>query len=381
MSTRYGYLWVNTLWEMTDENRYEVQRKALEDAGADDFVEDCSLGAQVTRPKLPELMNTLITGDTLIVTRLGILARTAQEGYDLIIGLINRSISVRILDMGWINNSEAGQILLRILSAFTKFEKEKHAERAQTGKVVARRQGKCVDGRPKKFTPEQFDHAMRLLLEEKQSYDDVAKVTGISKRTLHRERQRRAGSCQSSRVKSILQTANELYNMLKDPSVRKDVAKWEDVVAQLIDLSSQEASNMRIATLLAKGLAYPPAINNLEKQKRHLAILAEKNLFFGKNIAIAEAYAQGLADILIYVQELEKKEGFIKRLVLLAFGASESVFISEKLTEGMVIYLKEQPIEDRENYSKHLDLLSVGSRNHEMASQVLTESYKRLKGT
>ena len=45
------------------------------------------------------------------------------------------------------------------------------------------------EGRPPKFDTEQLDHAMELL--ENHSYAQTAKLTGISKSTLIRERKRR----------------------------------------------------------------------------------------------------------------------------------------------------------------------------------------------
>ena len=53
--------------------------------------------------------------------------------------------------------------------------------------VKAAKQGKkFYEGRPKKFSNEQIDYAMKLLKEY--SYSEVAKMTGISKSTLMRYR-------------------------------------------------------------------------------------------------------------------------------------------------------------------------------------------------
>ena len=49
---------------------------------------------------------------------------------------------------------------------------------------VARSNGKRVDGRPKKYKPDQMRHALELL--EDNSYSEVEKMTGISKSTLIR---------------------------------------------------------------------------------------------------------------------------------------------------------------------------------------------------
>ena len=58
-------------------------------------------------------------------------------------------------------------------------------ERTQTGKAVARQDPNFREGRPKKYTSCQLQHAMDLLNSGK-SYKQVEAMTGISKSTLLR---------------------------------------------------------------------------------------------------------------------------------------------------------------------------------------------------
>lgn len=60
-------------------------------------------------------------------------------------------------------------------------------ERIQTGKAIARQDPNYREGRPKKFTKPQLDHAMELLDSGKR-YKQVEALTGISKSTLIRTR-------------------------------------------------------------------------------------------------------------------------------------------------------------------------------------------------
>lgn len=67
-------------------------------------------------------------------------------------------------------------------------------QRTQEGKAVAKTKPGFREGRPKKYSKEQLDHAMRLIDDEHWSYNAAAKMTGISRRTLIREHnQRKAG--------------------------------------------------------------------------------------------------------------------------------------------------------------------------------------------
>ena len=75
-----------------------------------------------------------------------------------------------------------GMLMITVMLAFAEYERNIIVERTQTGKAVARANGKRVDGRPKKFKPEQIAHA----LEDGRSYTEAEKLTGISKSTLIR---------------------------------------------------------------------------------------------------------------------------------------------------------------------------------------------------
>ena len=66
-------------------------------------------------------------------------------------------------------------------------------ERTQEGKAEARKKDGYREGRPRlsSVEKERMDHAMELLQTE--SYAQVTKMTGFSKRTLVREKARRKG--------------------------------------------------------------------------------------------------------------------------------------------------------------------------------------------
>ena len=78
-----------------------------------------------------------------------------------------------------------GKLMITVMLAFAEYERDIIVERTQTGKAVARANGKRVGGRPKKFKPEQIAHALEML-EDGRSYTEVEKLTGISKSTLIR---------------------------------------------------------------------------------------------------------------------------------------------------------------------------------------------------
>ncbi len=78
-----------------------------------------------------------------------------------------------------------GNLILTVMLAFAEYERGMIVERTQTGKAVARQDPNFREGRPRKFTSCQLQHALELLNSGK-TYRQVEAMTGISKRTLIR---------------------------------------------------------------------------------------------------------------------------------------------------------------------------------------------------
>ena len=185
----YGYARVSTPKQEKNGNSLEEQREKLQAAGAQEIVSDSYTGTKIDRPAFTALLDKLAAGDTLIVTKLDRLARTAVEGGAIVKTLHERGVTINILNMGIADNTPMGKLMVTMLLAFAEFERDMIVERTQAGKAIARANGKQVDGRPKKFTPAQMAHAMQLL-DAGNSYTAVEEMTGISKSTLIREKRK-----------------------------------------------------------------------------------------------------------------------------------------------------------------------------------------------
>ncbi len=66
-------------------------------------------------------------------------------------------------------------------------------ERTQAGKAIAKKRPDFREGRPKKYTKKQLDHAMELkmIILLNYSFNQVSEMTGISRSTLIRESNKR----------------------------------------------------------------------------------------------------------------------------------------------------------------------------------------------
>ena len=155
--------------------------------GCQEIVTEVFSRKAMERPAFSRLFQKLQLGDTLVVTKLDRFARTAIDGVSAVRELFDRGVRVHILNMGLVENTLTGNLILTVMLAFAEYERGMIVERTQTGKAVARQDPNFREGRPKKFTAVQIQHAMELL-DSGRSYKQVEAMTGISKSTLIRAR-------------------------------------------------------------------------------------------------------------------------------------------------------------------------------------------------
>ncbi len=182
----YGYARVSTKGQAKDGNSLEAQENALRSAGATKIYSEAFTGTKSHRPELDKLMAVMQYGDTLVVTKLDRIARSATQGIELIQSLLDKGDVVYVLNMGVMDNTPTGKLIRNIMLAFAEFERDMIVERTQEGKAIAKQNPEFREGRPKKYSKAQINHARSLL--EKYSYKEVSEMTGISKSTLIRNK-------------------------------------------------------------------------------------------------------------------------------------------------------------------------------------------------
>ena len=158
----YGYARVSTKGQAKDGNSLEAQEKALRESGANEIYVDAFTGTKTDRPEFDKLMNKIQKGDTLIVTKLDRFARSMSQGSELVSDLIERGIKVYILNIGVMDNTPSSKLI---------------------------KNPDFREGRPKKYSRKQIEHALELL--DNNSYKQVEDLTGISKSTLIRAKKKR----------------------------------------------------------------------------------------------------------------------------------------------------------------------------------------------
>lgn len=179
----YGYARVSTQGQ-----ELQGQMDQLKAAGCEKIYSEKFTGTKAERQEFQKLLHRLQEGDTLIVTKLDRFARSALDGITIIKQLFERGVRVHVLNMGIIEDTPTGRLILNIFLSFAEFERDLIVERTREGKEIAKLKGDFKEGRPKKFGKKQVEHALKLL--ETNSYKQVEDITGISKSTMIRAKKR-----------------------------------------------------------------------------------------------------------------------------------------------------------------------------------------------
>ena len=182
---KFAYARVSTRKQSRDGNGLEDQIAQLKLVGYDELVVEEFTGSTTKRPKLDALIQRLQNGDTIIVTKLDRFARTTAEGSKIISDLLNRGVSVHILNMGLIDNTPTGKLITHIMLAFAEYERDLIIERTQAGKEIARSKEGFREGEPL-IDQKKRDFAADLILSQRKSYNEAVELMGLSKLTILR---------------------------------------------------------------------------------------------------------------------------------------------------------------------------------------------------
>jgi len=176
---KYEYSRISTI-----EQDLRFQLKMLEEENCDYIYTEKFTGTKVDRKEFNKLLDVLEDGDTLVVTKLDRFARSVRGGIEVIRQLFDTGVRVHVLNMGVIENTPTGRLIFNIMMSFAEFERDMIVERTQEGKLMAKQDPDFREGRPRKYSRKQIEHAVKL--KETHTYKQVEQLTGISKPTLYR---------------------------------------------------------------------------------------------------------------------------------------------------------------------------------------------------
>ena len=174
----YGYARVST----TDQD-LTIQEQALQAAGCTIIRKEKVSGTKRQgRTELALLMEFLREGDTLVVTRIDRLARSAKDLYAIVSELDAKGVSLKAVEQSVVDTSTTeGKAFLGMLSVFAEFETNLRRERQLEGIEAAKRKG-IYKGRVKAIDDDQI----REMIQAGAKPSHVARDLGVSRASVYR---------------------------------------------------------------------------------------------------------------------------------------------------------------------------------------------------
>lgn len=190
----YGYARVSTKSQLDNNSLEQQEQEILAKYDNANVIKEQFTGTTTNRPKFKWLLGKLKENDVLVVCKLDRLARTTEEGIQIVRELFERGVSIHVLNVGLLENTTMGNFFIKTLLAIAEMERNLIVERTQAGKAIAKQNPNFREGRPKVHSKKKVEHAIELLEETDaqgkrlRTYKQVEEMTGISKATIVRAR-------------------------------------------------------------------------------------------------------------------------------------------------------------------------------------------------
>ena len=189
----YGYARVSTQGQRNDGNSLEEQEAKLRDNGAEAIYVDTFTGTKIDRPEFQKLLSTVQAGDTIMATKLDRVSRSAAQGIALVDTLLEKGVTLHILNMGVMNDTPTGKLIRNIMFSFAEFERDMIVERTREGKAIARqREGYREGRRPVEIDREAFEECRTQVEAKRITVGEACKELGISRSTWYDRVRRQA---------------------------------------------------------------------------------------------------------------------------------------------------------------------------------------------
>ena len=178
----YGYARVSTNGQAKDGNSLEDQSSLILSRYSDAQIVPESYSGAKERPIFLDLIEKIQSGDTLVVTKLDRFCRATKEGLEYIDFLMNKGVRIHILNMGLIEDTPMGRLIVTNLLAFAEFERAMILERTSGGKAIARKKPNYKEGRPKlSINDSEFQKIFQKQKDGLITVSDAIKELGISR--------------------------------------------------------------------------------------------------------------------------------------------------------------------------------------------------------
>jgi DNA invertase Pin-like site-specific DNA recombinase len=175
----FGYSRVSTA-----DQSHASQELALRAAGVEQVFLDTYTGSSASRPELDKLRQTIRQGDTVVVTRLDRLGRSAKDLLNLSSEFEEKGVNLVVVEQNIDTSTAEGKLFFTIISAMAEFERSLISARTKDGLAAARARG--MKGGRKPVMTSAKTHTAKSMYRDGRLVSEIASVLGVSRPSIYK---------------------------------------------------------------------------------------------------------------------------------------------------------------------------------------------------
>ena len=172
-----GYARVST----RDQN-LDMQLSALHGAGCEQIYQEQVSGIK-ERPELERCLQSLRSGDTLVVYKLDRLGRSLRNLVEIIDDLTHREVAITSIKDNIDASTATGRMIVNLFATLAEFERDMIAERCQTGRQAAKARGVRFGRKPGAKKIQEKAKAAAALYKDGMTIPAIMQQLGIKSRS------------------------------------------------------------------------------------------------------------------------------------------------------------------------------------------------------
>lgn len=164
------------------------QTRSLEEFGCDEIIQEAFSAKDDQRPEFQKLLNTVKSGDTIVIHELDRFMRSTKHLLNVVDELKEKGVYLVSVKDRWLDTSTdnpMSDMLLTVFGALAEYERKIIKQRQKEGIALALKNKEKPYGRPKK-KKSKVNYAIKLYEEKKHTIKEIEEITGVSKATLYR---------------------------------------------------------------------------------------------------------------------------------------------------------------------------------------------------
>ena len=124
----------------TRDQNLDMQLSALHGAGCEQIFQEKVSGVR-ERPELERCLQSLRSGDTLVVYKLDRLGRSLRNLVEIVDDLTRRGVAITSIKDNIDASTATGRMMINLFATLAEFERDMIAERCQAGRKAAKERG------------------------------------------------------------------------------------------------------------------------------------------------------------------------------------------------------------------------------------------------